>query len=44
MARVFLLAGCVGVVGFLILLLLPPVELRATSASVAARAESEVGP
>lgn len=44
MARVFLIAGSVGVVGFLILLLLPPVELRATSASVAARAQAETGP
>ena len=32
-------AAGVGVLAFLILLLLPPVELRATSASVAARAE-----
>lgn len=39
MDLVFLLAAGVGVLGFLILLLLPPVELRATSASVAARAE-----
>ncbi|MBZ5737253.1 MDR family MFS transporter [Nocardioides mangrovi] len=40
MDHVFLLAACVGVVGFLILLLLmPPVELRATSAAAAARAE-----
>lgn len=44
MARVFLIAGGVGFVGFLILLLLPPVELRATSASVAARAQAESGP
>ena len=44
MARVFLIAGVVGFLGFLILLLLPPVELRATSASVAARAQAESGP
>lgn len=37
MDTVFLLAAGVGVVGFLLLLLLPAVELRATSASVAAR-------
>ena len=42
MDRVFLLAGCVGTVGFLILLLLmPPVELRDTSASAAVRAEAD---
>lgn len=41
MSTVFLLAGSVGVLGFLVLLLLPPVELRATSASVAARAEQD---
>lgn len=40
MDLVFLIAAGVGVLAFLILLLLPPVELRATSASVAARAES----
>jgi EmrB/QacA subfamily drug resistance transporter len=40
MDTVFLLAAGVGLVAFLILLLLPPVELRATSASVAARAEA----
>lgn len=39
MDLVFLLAAGVGVLAFLILLLLPPVELRETSASVAARAE-----
>jgi len=39
MDTVFLLAAGVGVMAFLILLLLPAVELRATSASVAARAE-----
>ncbi|MDF1605228.1 MDR family MFS transporter [Nocardioides sp. YIM 152315] len=44
MDQVFLLAGCFGVVGFLVLLLLPPVELRATSASVAARAQPDGGP
>ncbi|HEU5038549.1 MAG TPA: MDR family MFS transporter [Nocardioides sp.] len=37
MDTVFLLAAAVGAVGFLLLLLLPAVELRATSASVAAR-------
>ena len=41
MDLVFLLAAGVGVLGFLILLLLPPVELRATSASIAARAEAD---
>jgi len=41
MDLVFMLAAGVGVLAFLILLLLPPVELRATSASVAARAEAE---
>lgn len=41
MDLVFLLAAGIGVLAFLILLLLPPVELRATSASVAARAEAE---
>lgn len=40
MDLVFLLAAGAGVLAFLILLFLPPVELRATSASVAARAES----
>ncbi|GAW51361.1 Drug resistance MFS transporter, drug:H antipor ter-2 family [Nocardioides sp. PD653] len=40
MDLVFVLAAGVGVLAFLILLLLPPVELRATSASVAARAEA----
>ena len=39
MSTVFLLAAAVGALGFLILLLLPAVELRATSASAAARAE-----
>lgn len=38
MSTVFGLAAMVGVLAFLILLLLPPVELRATSASAAARA------
>ncbi len=41
MDTVFLLAAGVGVLGFLLLLLLPPVELRATSASVAARQSQE---
>ncbi|WP_028645500.1 MDR family MFS transporter [Nocardioides sp. URHA0020] len=39
MDLVFMLAAGVGLLAFLILLLLPSVELRATSASVAARAE-----
>jgi EmrB/QacA subfamily drug resistance transporter len=43
MELVFRLAAGVGVLAFLILLLLPPVKLRATSAS-AARAEIESGP
>jgi EmrB/QacA subfamily drug resistance transporter len=37
MDTVFLLAAAVGALGFVLLLLLPPVELRATSASVAVR-------
>jgi EmrB/QacA subfamily drug resistance transporter len=41
MDLVFLLAAGVGVLAFLILLLLPAVELRATSASAAARAEAD---
>ena len=41
MDLVFMLAAGVGLLAFLILLLLPPVELRATSASVAARAEAQ---
>jgi EmrB/QacA subfamily drug resistance transporter len=41
---VFLLAAGVGACGFLLLLLLPPVELRATSASVAARQAQEPEP
>jgi hypothetical protein len=44
MSTVFLIASGVGALGFLLLLLLPPVELRATSASVAARAEQEAAP
>ncbi|CAI9418541.1 MDR family MFS transporter [Nocardioides sp. T2.26MG-1] len=44
MDLVFLLAAGVGVLAFLILLLLPPVELRATSASAAARAEAAEPP
>lgn len=45
MDTVFLLAGSVGVVGFLILLIgLPPVELRGVSASMAARAEADAAP
>jgi hypothetical protein len=41
MATVFGIAAAVGLVAFLILLLMPAVELRATSASVAARSESD---
>ncbi|MGY2704389.1 MULTISPECIES: MDR family MFS transporter [unclassified Nocardioides] len=41
MDTVFLLAAGIGVLAFLILLLLPTVELRATSASVAARAQAD---
>ncbi len=44
MDLVFLLAAGTGVLAFLILLLLPAVELRATSASAAARAEAQSGP
>ena len=44
MATVFRMAAIVGVLAFLILLLLPPVELRATSASVAARDEQVAAP
>jgi hypothetical protein len=40
MDTVFLLAGCVAVLAFLVLLLMPKVELRATSASAATRAEA----
>lgn len=40
MDLVFMLAAGVGVLAFLLLLLLPAVELRATSAGAAARAES----
>jgi predicted MFS family arabinose efflux permease len=40
MASVFLLAGAVAVLAFLVLLLMPKVELRATSASAAARSET----
>jgi EmrB/QacA subfamily drug resistance transporter len=44
MDLVFMLAAGVGVLAFLILLLLPAVELRATSAGVAARAEAAAEP
>jgi len=44
MDLVFTLAAGVGVLAFLILLLLPTVELRATSASAAARAEAAEPP
>ena len=40
MDTVFLLAGLLGVLAFLILLLMPKVELRATSASAAVRSEA----
>ena len=40
MDTVFLLAGCVAVLAFLVLLLMPKVELRATSASAAVRSEA----
>ncbi|MBB6626708.1 MFS transporter [Nocardioides sp. KIGAM211] len=43
MARVFLIASGVGVLAFLILLLMPAVELRATSAAAAARS-ADVAP
>jgi len=39
MSTVFAIAGCVAFLAFLILLLMPQVELRATSASAAARTE-----
>ena len=39
MSTVFLIAGLVGVLAFLVLLLMPRVELRATTASAAARSE-----
>jgi hypothetical protein len=40
MSTVFLIAGVVAFLAFLVLLLMPQVELRATSASAAARSES----
>jgi hypothetical protein len=40
MDTVFLLAACVAVLAFLVLLLMPKVELRATSASAAVRSEA----
>ena len=40
MATVFLIAGCVAFLAFLVLLLMPKVELRATSASAASRADA----
>jgi EmrB/QacA subfamily drug resistance transporter len=40
MDTVFLLAGCVAVLAFLVLTLMPKVELRATSASAATRSEA----
>ena len=44
MSTVFLIAGLVGVLAFLVLLLMPRVELRATSASAAARSEGAAAP
>jgi len=44
MDLVFLLAAGVGVLAFLILLLLPPVELRATSARVAVQQSQQEPP
>ncbi|MBV9830379.1 MAG: MFS transporter [Marmoricola sp.] len=41
MSLVLLTGGCVMLIAFLVLLLMPPVELRATSASAAARAEHD---
>jgi EmrB/QacA subfamily drug resistance transporter len=40
MDTVFLMAGCVAVLAFLVLMLMPRVELRATSASAATRSEA----
>jgi hypothetical protein len=40
MDAVFLLAGVVAVLAFLVLLMMPKVELRATSASAAVRSEA----
>ncbi|MGZ4497302.1 MAG: MDR family MFS transporter [Nocardioides sp.] len=44
MATVFLIAGLVAVLAFLILLLMPQVELRATSAAAAARERAPAPP
>ena len=44
MDTVFLIAAGAGVLAFLILLLMPAVELRATSAAAAVRSESGAGP
>ena len=44
MSTVFLLAGLLGVLAFLVLLLMPQVELRATSASAAVRSEGAAAP
>ena len=43
MSLVLLCGGCVMLMAFAVLLLMPPVELRATSASAAARAERDAG-
>jgi hypothetical protein len=40
MDTVFLVAGLISVLAFLVLLLMPKVELRATSASAAVRSEA----
>lgn len=44
MDTVFLIAGLVGILAFLVLLLMPRIELRATSASAAARAQASGTP
>jgi EmrB/QacA subfamily drug resistance transporter len=44
MATVFLIAASVGVLAFLVLLLMPKVELRATSAQAAAKAAAGASP
>jgi len=43
MTKVFYITGGIGVVAFLVLLLMPEVVLRNTSAAAAARAEAEAG-
>ncbi len=44
MDTVFLISAGVGVVAFLLLLLMPAVELRATSAQAASRSDESVEP